>query len=113
MIYFTGHGGAAEDPNEYGYGDDDYEYENYGYEDYGYEEEQPYNEHDTVAYFWDEGEMTASDLSEELDRLDPGVTVVMVMVQCFSGGFAHTIFHQADADLAWRRTLAFYAEHLA
>ncbi|MEM9187059.1 MAG: hypothetical protein AAGB00_11240 [Planctomycetota bacterium] len=94
FLYFTGHGGEASDPSEYGY-DEDYEYEDYEYA----EEDAPYNEHNTVMYLWEEEEITAGDFSELLDELPAGVPVVMVMVQCFSGGFAHTIFHQADAEL--------------
>lgn len=96
VVYFTGHGGGAEDPNEYDYYDDETG-------EYREPDQQSYNEHDTVLYLWDDDEVTASEFAAQLDRLPEGVTVVMVMVQCFSGGFAHTIFHEADAELGLAR----------
>ncbi|MEN1681548.1 MAG: hypothetical protein AAGJ46_18355 [Planctomycetota bacterium] len=92
IVYFTGHGGGAEEPDEYEYYDEETG-------DYREPDPDAYNEHDTVMYLWDDDEVTASEFAAELDRLPEGVSVVMVMVQCFSGGFAHTIFHGADAEL--------------
>lgn len=85
VIYFTGHGAEAEDPNGYYYDED--------------EEQVPFNEHNTSLYCWDAEQLTASEFAAELDRLPQGVTVILVMVQCYSGGFAHSIFHQADQEL--------------
>lgn len=94
IIYFTGHGGSAEDPDEYSY---DYEYDEY--DEYDYSDESEYNEHDTTMYLWDDDQFTASEFGDQLDLLPKDVTVVLVMVQCYSGGFAHTIFNQSDAEL--------------
>jgi len=85
VIYFTGHGAEAEDPNGYYYEEE--------------EQQTPFNKYDTSLYCWDAEQLTASEFAANLDRLPQGVTVVLVMVQCYSGGFAHTIFHQADQEL--------------
>ena len=37
------------------------------------------------------------DFVARLDKLDPQVRVVLVMVQCYSGGFANCIFNEGDA----------------
>ena len=42
---------------------------------------------------WNEA-LTVSDLRVLFDLLDPDVRVVMVMSQCFSGGFAHLLFDE-------------------
>ena len=42
----------------------------------------------------------ASEFSDWLSDFRPDVNVVLVMVQCHSGGFAHTIFEQANASQA-------------
>jgi hypothetical protein len=41
---------------------------------------------------WDGGAIDVAELSALLDRLPAGVTVVAVMVQCYSGGFAELMF---------------------
>jgi hypothetical protein len=62
-------------------------------------EETPFNHYDTSLYLWGREEVTASEFSRWLDRLPRDVTVVLVMTQCYSGGFSHVIFPGADADL--------------
>jgi hypothetical protein len=100
IVYVTGHGGAAYEAE-----DEDYDYE-YDEESQSWKasakEEQPerdYNRYDTSLYFWNHDSITASEFAGWLDRLPPETQVVLVMVQCYAGGFAHTIFHQADAEL--------------
>jgi thiol-disulfide isomerase/thioredoxin len=46
---------------------------------------------------WGE-DLSVSELRELLAELDPGVRVVMVMSQCFSGAFANTIYPLATED---------------
>ncbi|WP_145245821.1 hypothetical protein [Aeoliella mucimassa] len=87
IIYATGHGGGAESPYDYYYYDEEEEGEN------------EYNEYDTSFYFYDSENVTASEFTSWLDRVPADVEVMMVMVQCYAGGFAHTIFHQADQEL--------------
>jgi hypothetical protein len=104
LVYVTGHGGPADDS------DDDEDEEDYDYE---YDEDsqtwrardrqsngdEDRNRYDTSFYMWDNDSVSASEFAGWLDRLPHEVEVVLVMVQCFAGGFAHTIFQQADADL--------------
>jgi hypothetical protein len=100
IIYVTGHGGEAEQGN----GDDyDYEYDEASQswkananED---ESEREYNRYDTSFYLWNSESVSASEFATWLDRMPRETHVVLVMVQCFAGGFAHTIFQQADAEL--------------
>ncbi|HEY3393213.1 MAG TPA: hypothetical protein VGK58_10920 [Lacipirellulaceae bacterium] len=102
LVYVTGHGGPADDSDD---DDDDYEYE---YDDESQtwrarerrrEGEDERNRYDTSFYMWESDSVSASEFAGWLDRLPHEVEVVLVMVQCFAGGFAHTIFQQADADL--------------
>jgi hypothetical protein len=102
LVYVTGHGGPADDNNDR---DDNYDYE--------YDEEsqtwkarerqqngqEERNRYDTSFYMWNNDSVSVSEFVGWLDRLPHEVEVVLVMVQCFAGGFAHTIFQQADADL--------------
>lgn len=72
FVYATAHGGSS------------------------WNEDNPY---DTRLYMWDHETMSASEFATWLDQVPREVSVVMVMVQCFAGGFAHAIFHQADHRL--------------
>ncbi|MCC7476649.1 MAG: hypothetical protein IT425_14770 [Pirellulales bacterium] len=69
----------------------------------------PYN---TTLYFWNNEPLTARDFAGWLDRFPPEVEVVLVMVQCYAGGFAHTIFQQADSSkgLADHGRCGFFAQ---
>lgn len=49
----------------------------------------------TTLYLWND-EITVAQLAGELDKLSPEVAVVVVMVQCYAGGFADLIFTDAD-----------------
>lgn len=55
----------------------------------------PYN---TTIYFWNNEQLTASDFTGWLDKFPADTQIVLVMVQCYAGGFAHTIFQRADAN---------------
>lgn len=83
LLYFTGHGGRGE-------------------------KKKPHN---TVMYLWQDKNMRVSELVEELDKLSPEVPVTLVMVQCYSGGFANIIFKEGDATkgLADHARAGFYA----
>ncbi len=61
---------------------------------------------------WNTTSITASEFADWLDSLDPEVSVMLVMVQCYSGGFAQTIFNGADADrgLAPHARFGFFAQ---
>ena len=68
ILYVTAHGGAAQ-------------------------REEQYN---TTISCWDGKSISVRDLATWLDEFPVQVPVLMVMAQCYCGGFAHTIF--ADAD---------------
>jgi hypothetical protein len=100
IVYFTGHGGSAsadyEDHYDYEYDEDSQSWKANAKDDAA---EREYNRYDTSFYLWDSESVTASEFAKWLDRLPADVPVVLVMVQCYAGGFAHSIFQQADADL--------------
>lgn len=81
VIYVTTHGGPAETDSY------DYDY------DYGGSESNKFN---TTIALWNDEELTASEFSGWLDRFHRDVEFVLIMTQCYSGGFARTIFHDAD-----------------
>lgn len=69
----------------------------------------PYN---TTIYFWNNEQLSASDFAGWLDRFPKDVQVVLVMVQCYAGGFAHEIFDHADstAGLSDHARCGFFAQ---
>lgn len=69
FLYYTGHGGGGD-------------------------KKTPRN---TNLRLWDGEVFSVSDLVTRLDRLPTTVPVIMVMVQCHSGGFADVIFAKGDA----------------
>ena len=91
IIYVAGHGAAAHKPYNYSADEDE--------DGADSNSDQLYNKFDTSFYLWNNQSVTASEFTRWLDQFDPEVTVVLVMVQCYAGGFAHTIFEQADAEL--------------
>lgn len=68
LLYFTGHGGKGEKKNA----------------------------QNTSLYLWPNHNMRMQPFTAELDKLNPDTPVVMVMVQCYSGGFANVIFNEGD-----------------
>lgn len=71
MIYVTAHGGRADDKN------------------------QPFN---TKLHLWNGENIHMHDFVGMLDKLPEGVSVAVVMVQCFSGGFANIAFAEGNKD---------------
>lgn len=67
FIYFTGHGGGGRPARN------------------------------TTMDLWFDGGMTVKEFVPLLDKLNPKVQVVLIMVQCHSGGFGDVIFKNADA----------------
>lgn len=67
--------------------------------------------HNTALAMWREADMPVSEFVKLLDRLPPKVSVVLVMVQCFGGGFADVIFNDADPShgLSHRNRCGFFA----
>jgi hypothetical protein len=70
LLYFTGHGSP----------DRDYQFVNNAYD------------------LWGTDTLTVSDLNKELKNVDPGQPLTLVMVQCFSGGFAPVFFQGSTAQ---------------
>ncbi len=68
IIYFTGHGGKGSNKN-------------------------PNN---TTMYLWDNQKLNVSDFVKKLDQLPEQQSSILVMVQCYSGGFANVIFKDGD-----------------
>lgn len=67
FIYFSGHGGVGKPARN------------------------------TTIALWGEGGMPVKEFVTLLDKLDPKVQVVLIMVQCHAGGFADVIFKDASA----------------
>ena len=72
FIYFTGHGGSSND-----------------------KENHPSN---TCFYMWNTERMRMQEFVTQLDRIPDEVPVVLVMVQCFAGGFTDVIFNGGDSE---------------
>lgn len=68
IIYFTGHGGKGASKS-------------------------PYN---TTAYLWENAKLRVSDFVKKLDQLPPQQSTILIMVQCYSGGFANVLFQDGD-----------------
>lgn len=49
-------------------------------------------------YMWNGERMPVKDFVTQLDKLPQGVSVVTVMVQCYSGGFANMVFEEGDDE---------------
>ena len=67
--------------------------------------------HNTKLYLWNNQSIYVRDFVARLDKLPGDTPVVLVMVQCFAGGFANIIFEQGDPekDLSPSRRCGFYA----
>jgi len=50
----------------------------------------------TKLYLWNRQNILVSELVGHLDTLPQGVSTTMVMVQCYSGGFANVLFNGGD-----------------
>ena len=71
VFYFTGHGGGDHDRNT-----------------------QPLN---TTLYLWGSNDgYTMKQFVKQLDKLDPKTEITLLMVQCFSGGYANVIYKDGD-----------------
>lgn len=70
IVYVTAHGEPAEDDEEY----------------------------NTYISCWNRQRFSAREFTQWLDDVPSEVPVVLVMAQCYCGGFSHTIFQEADAS---------------
>lgn len=105
FLYATAHGGPAKKPDDKAKVAD---------KDRRTEKDRPSDPQafNTSLYCWNTTSITASEFADWLDGLDPEVSVMLVMVQCYSGGFAQTIFNGADAErgLAPHARFGFFAQ---
>lgn len=111
FLYVTAHGGPAKKPAENDKAadkDKTTDTDKTGTKDRPLDA-QAYN---TSLYCWSNTTILASEFADWLDQLDPKVNVMLVMVQCFSGGFANSIFNGADAErgLAPHARCGFFAQ---
>ena len=62
-------------------------------------------------YLWGNETISVRELAAELDRFDARTTIVLVMVQCYSGGFANVVFRGGDPqrELCVHRRCGFFA----
>jgi hypothetical protein len=60
---------------------------------------------------WEDEDLNPATLLREIDTLPPRVPVILVMAQCFSGGFGNVLFKKANPDLALneRPIIGFFA----
>ncbi|HVX10891.1 MAG TPA: hypothetical protein VHC22_06905 [Pirellulales bacterium] len=70
------------------------------------------DEFNTTIDCWNRRKISAREFTEWLDKLPADVPVVMVMAQCYCGGFAHTIFKGLDQakGLAPQLRVGFFAQ---
>lgn len=68
LIYFTGHGGKGDSKNP----------------------------HNTTAYLWSNNRLKVTEFVKKMDQLPTTQSTILVMVQCYSGGFANFIFENGD-----------------
>ena len=70
------------------------------------------NRYNTTIRCWNDQSISARQFESWLDEVPVQVPVVMVMAQCYCGGFAHTIFNRADANLGLsdHRRIGFFAQ---
>lgn len=65
---------------------------------HGYRSRDTQRKHDTSIAMWDRTTLRMRELAKLLDQMDPAVDVVMVMVQCYTGGFSHLIYKGGDPE---------------
>ncbi len=85
FIYVTAHGGSAK------------------------KDQSPYN---TSIICWGNRELKMQELAGWLDSLPKEVPVVLIMAQCYCGGFAHTLFEGGDANVGLSKNVrsGFFAQ---
>lgn len=84
IVYVTAHGGSAKGKNKF----------------------------NTSITCWNDQSIRAREFEAWLDEVPVDVPVVMVMAQCYCGGFSHTIFEESDSTkgLAKQTRVGFFAQ---
>lgn len=65
---------------------------------HGEKSEDRQNPYETSIALWNDEKLPVTDFVALLDQLPSGVSVVAVMVQCYTGGFARMIYDKADPE---------------
>ncbi|TWT78846.1 hypothetical protein CA13_02430 [Planctomycetes bacterium CA13] len=78
---------------------------------HGQRSRQRDREYNTSIEMWDNSSIQMTEFATLLDELPNEVGVVMVMVQCYTGGFSHLMFRGGDPKngLSPQRRVGFYA----
>jgi hypothetical protein len=78
---------------------------------HGDKSEDRTNPFETSIMLWNDEKLHVAELVRLLDSLPDGVSVVAIMVQCYTGGFAHMIYDKADPknNLARQSRCGFFA----
>ena len=78
---------------------------------HGEKSEDRENPYETSIMLWNDEKLTVSEFVALLDTLPDGVSIVAVMVQCYTGGFARFIYDKADPEngLAKQTRCGFFA----
>jgi hypothetical protein len=72
LVYFAGHGSLSDESDD--------------------------KDKTSLYNLWGDEDLDPETLVREIDTLPPRVPVLLVMAQCFSGGFGNVIFRKADPD---------------
>lgn len=84
FVYVTAHGGRSNDRN---------------------------NAYNTSIAMWGNSSLRMKEFTQLLDSLNPEVNVIVVMVQCYTGGFSRLVYREGDPTkgLSPQRRAGFYA----
>lgn len=78
---------------------------------HGYRSRDTRRKYDTSIAMWDRSTLGMKELAKLLDGMNAEVDVVMVMVQCYTGGFSHLIYKGGEPTngLSPQSRVGFYA----
>ncbi len=98
VLYVTAHGSHADTVT--------YQDEN------GLSSQSSEHARDTSIVLWGGDELRASEFTDWLDQFHPDVEIIVVMVQCYSGGFAEIVFREGHRKfgLSQRRRCGFFSQ---
>lgn len=63
----------------------------------GKSREKPRPENTTI-YLWNQQVIDVKGLQKQMTKLPEGVSVILIMAQCYAGGFAHAVFEGTDPE---------------
>ncbi len=95
IVYVTAHGGSTDESSD----SFDYRYSDL------YGTDKPEVSYDTSIALWNDETLSMKEFTKWLDRFPAEVEVITIMVQCYSGGFAHEIYHDGNDKLGLNHDL--------